>query len=156
MYIVTTYIPSLVPYLLVITYTILTFSTSGTKTVSMQQLIHSRSLRVSFYHAALITVTHSVPWSQLPTKSQWYRALFLAKGIVLLIGELQMGWKYVINQVNNSENTCSHEQEICYWIPAMSFQTLWTYRWERYSSPFKHLLLELVSHTKVQQGRLQP
>jgi hypothetical protein len=34
----------------VITYTTLTFPTSGTKTVSMQQqLIHSRSLRVSFY-----------------------------------------------------------------------------------------------------------
>jgi hypothetical protein len=123
--------------------------TSGTKPVSMQQLIHSREFLGSVsIRSAQITVTHSVLWSQLPTKSQWDRALFLAIGIVLLIGELQMGWKYVINHVSNSENTCSHEQEICYWIPAISFQTLWTYKWERYSSSFKHLFLELASHTR--------
>lgn len=58
-------------------------------------------------------------WSQLHKvcrhhsrlmKSCWHsRPCFLLQGLLLSIGELQVIWKYVVNHVRNSGNTCSHK-----------------------------------------------
>jgi len=68
---------------------------------------------------------HNVLWSQQPNGKP------LMEGLVspyvdsqsLSIWELQVCWKYVINHVRNSGNTCSHEKKdkchtVCWaWVP---------------------------------------